>query len=496
MPASTPEAAAQYREFSDWYGRFNTMSNPGSTPPFARDGRQRGAGQAGPGADRGPPDDPGPVGVRRPLRCAASITSRGDCCRATSRKSKRRPINWPPSRRSTSTSSSATSADASGKDRSATAQCSRRPRGGEAASAAVTMVAFSLTGRPPPCFAHCSRACSLVCSASVRPLSAAARRDRRKKRPQGVTVKVDGQPFTEYLIKSGSKPILWPIIGPTGKRVTRNWPMENGVAGETDRDHPHQRSLWFTHGDVNGIDFWSEGKGRIEHREFVKVEGGPAGRDRHAQRLAQPRRQQAASARRADAAPSAPTPTRRWIDFDIAAQGHARPGRVRRHEGRLIRRAHGFEHARRLEARAARSSTATARRTPPRGANRPPGSTTTGPSTARRWASPSSTIPSSFRFPTHWHVRTYGLFAANPFGLNDFTAGASKGEYTLPAGETHAAALSRAAAQGRREGRPRGGSVRGIREVGAVGLRLAAFARTCSSRLRNRQSRQTPTRNL
>jgi len=36
MPAKTPEAAVQYREFSDWYVRFNTMSNPGSTPPFAR----------------------------------------------------------------------------------------------------------------------------------------------------------------------------------------------------------------------------------------------------------------------------------------------------------------------------------------------------------------------------------------------------------------------------------------------------------------------------
>jgi hypothetical protein len=36
MPANTPEAAAQYREFSDWYGRFNTMSNPGAIPPFAR----------------------------------------------------------------------------------------------------------------------------------------------------------------------------------------------------------------------------------------------------------------------------------------------------------------------------------------------------------------------------------------------------------------------------------------------------------------------------
>jgi hypothetical protein len=44
--------------------------------------------------------------------------------------------------------------------------------------------------------------------------------------------------------------------------------------------------------------------------------------------------------------------------------------------------------------------------------------------------------PASFRFPTYWHVRTYGLFAANPFGLSDFTAGAKKGEFTLPAGDT------------------------------------------------------------
>jgi hypothetical protein len=36
QPAKSPEAADQYREFSDWYTRFNSLANPGSTPPFAR----------------------------------------------------------------------------------------------------------------------------------------------------------------------------------------------------------------------------------------------------------------------------------------------------------------------------------------------------------------------------------------------------------------------------------------------------------------------------
>lgn len=46
--------------------------------------------------------------------------------------------------------------------------------------------------------------------------------------------------------------------------------------------------------------------------------------------------------------------------------------------------------------------------------------------------------PSSFRFPTYWHVRDYGLFAANPFGVHDFrnTKNRQEGEFTLPAGES------------------------------------------------------------
>jgi hypothetical protein len=45
--------------------------------------------------------------------------------------------------------------------------------------------------------------------------------------------------------------------------------------------------------------------------------------------------------------------------------------------------------------------------------------------------------PSSFRYPTYWHVRTYGLFAANPFGVSDFTGQKSAtGEYVLPQGQS------------------------------------------------------------
>jgi hypothetical protein len=88
----------------------------------------------------------------------------------------------------------------------------------------------------------------------------------------GAVVKIDGQLFTEYLNDSGGKPILWPIIGPTGKALTRAYPMNKNDANEK-KDHPHHRSMWFTHGSVDGIDFWTEktGNGIIKHRDFAKL---------------------------------------------------------------------------------------------------------------------------------------------------------------------------------------------------------------------------------
>lgn len=75
------------------------------------------------------------------------------------------------------------------------------------------------------------------------------------------------------------KPIFWPLTAPGGAEVTRAWPMRPLLKGDS-MDHPHQKSAWFTYGDVipegveikhkhkgvEGIDFWSEepGCGRID----------------------------------------------------------------------------------------------------------------------------------------------------------------------------------------------------------------------------------------
>ena len=98
-----------------------------------------------------------------------------------------------------------------------------------------------------------------------------------------VSVAIDGQPFTEYIFKGAPHVYFYPLLGPGGVRMTRSWPMED-VPGE-DHDHPHHRSLWFAHGLVNGVDFWTEpesngGKptriplGKIIHEKFLEVKGG------------------------------------------------------------------------------------------------------------------------------------------------------------------------------------------------------------------------------
>lgn len=97
---------------------------------------------------------------------------------------------------------------------------------------------------------------------------------------------LDGKYFTSYLYEDSllRKPVLFPILTASEKRVTRGFPFAPNP-GERN-DHPHHYGLWFNHGDVNGIDFWNSAVkpwkpnghyGRINHVKFLKVASGDTG---------------------------------------------------------------------------------------------------------------------------------------------------------------------------------------------------------------------------
>jgi hypothetical protein len=97
--------------------------------------------------------------------------------------------------------------------------------------------------------------------------------------------KLNGDVVTNYHFgPSVAKPYFWPMLAPGGTPVTRAWPI-NDKQPEDAKDHPHQKSAWFCHGDVipegldlkskvkgvTGVDFWSETPG---HGKIVCVKVG------------------------------------------------------------------------------------------------------------------------------------------------------------------------------------------------------------------------------
>src|SRR5438552_1008617 len=87
-------------------------------------------------------------------------------------------------------------------------------------------------------------------------------------------IEINGEFFTEYHFKNASRPFLYPVFGPDGLPMTRDWPMKE--SDNEEHDHKHHRSLWFDHGEMNGIDFWSEEPraGKTVHEEFTEIKAG------------------------------------------------------------------------------------------------------------------------------------------------------------------------------------------------------------------------------
>ena len=234
------------------------------------------------------------------------------------------------------------------------------------------------------------------------------------KQKDRVTVKIDGQPFTEYLADFQGTPILWPIIGPDGQADDPTYPMGEGPSEA--KDHPHHRSMWFNHGNVNGVDFWMTG-GTIKHREFVKVEGGPTAVIVTRNDWIGPDGKKVCEDERtftfgADA-------EARWIDFDVtvkASDGPVKFGDTK--EGSMGVRVAGTM---KVDARQGGKIVDSEGRTNDAAwGKRSAWVDYHGPVDGQTVGIAIMNHPSSFRYPTYWHVRTYGLFAANPFGVHDF----------------------------------------------------------------------------
>lgn len=83
-------------------------------------------------------------------------------------------------------------------------------------------------------------------------------------------VVVGGNLFTSYVYGVDVvRPYLGPVLSQWGNPITRLDLQSN--------EHPHHRSVWFSHGDVNGIDNWNEAPGthgRQLHRDLIAVESG------------------------------------------------------------------------------------------------------------------------------------------------------------------------------------------------------------------------------
>ena len=230
--------------------------------------------------------------------------------------------------------------------------------------------------------------------------------------------------------------MLWPVLDRAGRARTRDWPMTKAPDDAT--DHVHQRSLWFAHGDVNGVDFWTE-EGKAGRVVLTAIERVGATAESvtlrlHCDWVGSDVKVVCTEARELVFAEHDGLRT-----IDCAVALHASHGALRlgdTKEGTMaLRVARGlcFEadgstgHALSSEGRRDKDVWGT----------------------RARWVAFDGDVDGAtvgialldhrdnLRHPTTWHARPYGLLAANPFGLHDFEkAPPGSGEVKLDAGAT------------------------------------------------------------
>ena len=252
--------------------------------------------------------------------------------------------------------------------------------------------------------------------------------------PDKLRVEINGEHFTDFCFKGAPHVYFYPLLGPGGAPMTRNWPMQD-VPGE-EHDHKHHRSLWFSHGAVNGVDFWAESEksGKIVHDKFLEVKGGAdSGVIRSTAKWVAPNGETVLRSENTFRVFARPA-NERLFDFEITLKAGDRPVvlgdtkegtmaiRVNESMRGTLGKAPGEKKSKIGKGRIAQS---TGVESSGQGDEKAWGKRAawcdySGPVNGKTLGIAIFDHPSNPRHPTWWHVREYGLFAANPFGIHDF----------------------------------------------------------------------------
>lgn len=98
-----------------------------------------------------------------------------------------------------------------------------------------------------------------------------------------VDVLLEGKLFTRFIYPDSlEKPVLYPINTVEGITITRGFPLQTRDGERT--DHPHHLGLWLNYESVNGLDFWNNSNaipvekksnyGWIRNVKVEQVKGG------------------------------------------------------------------------------------------------------------------------------------------------------------------------------------------------------------------------------
>jgi hypothetical protein len=256
-----------------------------------------------------------------------------------------------------------------------------------------------------------------------------------KQKEGTIDVFINEQFFASYNYSDRNvRPFLFPVVGPEGKQVLRT-PAPEGNPEKI--DHEHHRGIWVSHGDVNGTDNWSEmpGHGRTVHKKFVELTSGPVfGRIHSLSDWVSNKNKKILEEERTITVYNLQEENR-IIDHKLI---------LRASEGEVV-----FRDTKESGLLSIRINPVMEERNGGRMVN-----SYGGQSEAECWGKRAEWCDycgevegvkcgiavfdhqKNFRYPTHWHIRSYGLFTANFFGLSDFTGDRKiTGTYILPASE-------------------------------------------------------------